>query len=390
MTRVLFVSNGHGEIAIADRVAAELRNLAPEIDIDHLALVGDVPTRNARDVGPRRRMPSGGIVAMGNARNILRDVRGGLLRLTLQQLAMLRAARGRYAAVVAVGDSYALWMARRVKAPALFVGTAKSELVAPYGPGERALLRRAREVFVRDDVTAAALRRRGIPAQAPGNVIVDLFAAGEPAAIAPAAAGFETVLAVLPGSRENAYADAAFLVDVVACAARGRAGIGAVLSIAPGIDATRLSALLARAHPVTILDAAQTPFEITDGERVIVRAWNGDIGPLLARSVLALGQAGTANEAAAAAGLPVLAVVEGAGRAHGWYRRRQTKLLGEALVALEPSVDAAAEQLGALLDDPAARCARGAIGRERMGPAGGARRIAVRIAAFVRSERKRV
>jgi uncharacterized protein (TIGR03492 family) len=380
MTRVLFVTNGHGEIAIADRLAGELHAVAPQIASDHLALVGDVPARNARDVGPRRRMPSGGIVAMGNVRNIARDVAAGLPQLTLAQITALRRARARYAAVVAVGDAYALAMALIVRSPVVYVGTAKSVLVAPYGRVERALLRRARARFVRDAATAASLERDGVRAEAPGNVIVDLYATGDPAELNAAARDFERVVAVLPGSRDAAYADAAFLADVVARAARARADTGGVLSIAPGLDAGLMARALRDRYDVEILDDPRVPFAVVDGERTVLRAWTGQIGPLLQRSIVALGQAGTANEAAAAAGLPVLAVIEGSGRAHGWYRRRQTKLLGEALVALAPDAVQAAQQLGELIDDPGERRRRGEVGKERMGPAGGARRIATRIA----------
>ena len=38
------------------------------------------------DVGPMCVMPSGGLIAMGNVRNIARDVRSGLIGLTLAQL----------------------------------------------------------------------------------------------------------------------------------------------------------------------------------------------------------------------------------------------------------------------------------------------------------------
>ena len=47
--RVLFVTNGHGEAAIAERIALELLTFAPAARIDHLALVGECLERcNAR------------------------------------------------------------------------------------------------------------------------------------------------------------------------------------------------------------------------------------------------------------------------------------------------------------------------------------------------------
>lgn len=379
MTRVLFVTNGHGEIAIADRIARELHDVAPDLEIEHLALVGEIPARHAVDVGPRRRMPSGGLVAMGNLPNILRDVRAGLVRLTLEQRRFLRAARGRYAAVVATGDAFALWMALVPRAPVVYVGTAKSVHVAPYGPGERRLLRRAREIFVRDESTAYDLQRRGLPALAPGNVIADLFSSGDAAEFGAAVEGFGLAVALLPGSRERAYADAAFLVDVLVEAARRRPSLGGVLSLAPGIDAQRMAAALCT-YEVVMLPQQRVPFELRMKGRVVVRAWTGELGPLFARCDLALGQAGTANEAAAAAGLTVLAIERGTRRELGWYRSRQTKLLGDALLMLPPDVGEAAQCLGSLLDDEAERMRRGAIGRARMGPPGGARRIAESIA----------
>src|SRR5689334_3242495 len=98
MKRVLFVSNGHGEVAIAARLARELQAIEP-IPCDHLALVGDFRYPSSmRDVGPRQAMPSGGVIAMGNFRNIARDMRAGLLAHTLAQLRFLRGIRGTYAA----------------------------------------------------------------------------------------------------------------------------------------------------------------------------------------------------------------------------------------------------------------------------------------------------
>jgi uncharacterized protein (TIGR03492 family) len=378
--RVLFVSNGHGEIAISDRIALELRDLTPQLEIDHLGLVGDVAARVARDVGPRRRMPSGGLIAMGNVPNVLRDLRAGLLRLTASQWRYLRESRGRYDTVVAVGDAFALFMALKARAPTVYVGTAKSVYVAPYGRYEEHLLRRAVAVFVRDEPTARWLRRRGVEAEAPGNAIVDLFGVAG-ALPATALAGFDSVVALLPGSRSHAYDDAAFLVKVFADVASNRPGLGAMLSIAPGIDARRLQAqLVAEGLDARATPHERVPFELTSGERTIVRAWSGDVGVLLRASTMALGQAGTANEAAAAAGLPVVAFTRGVDREHAWYRKRQSRLLGEALVTASGDPLLAAKSVRELLDDPERRARLGATGRERMGAPGGSRRIAERIA----------
>ena len=375
--RLLFVSNGHGEIAIADRIAHDVHELAPDLPIDHLPLVGESRAADMREVGPRRPMPSGGLIAMGNVTNIARDVRGGLIGLTLAQRRFLVRARGEYARAVAVGDTYALLMTLAARAPVTYVGTAKSVRVAPYGPLERRVLRRADEVFVRDEPTAQRLRAQGVDARAPGNVIVDLFGSADDPRADDACAGFVPMLAVFPGSRQSAYADASFLLDVVGRIADDRPALGAVLSIAPLLDPDVFAQRFARdGWHVDDLGDARMPFALRRGERVIARAWRGDIGPLLARAQMVIGQAGTANEAAAAAGVPIVAFERDRDRKTAWYRMRQHGLLGEALLVLPGDPAQAAAGVGELLDDPARRTSMGALGRERMGAPGGAHAIA--------------
>jgi hypothetical protein len=347
---ILFVSNGHGEAAIAARIAAETRALAP-LRTDHFALVGErLGGGDFVDVGPQRAMPSGGLVAMGNVRALARDLGAGLAGLFARQIAFLRAARGRYAAVVAVGDAYACALARLVRAPLAYVGTAKSVYVAPYGPGERRILRGAARVFVRDAATASELRAHGVAAEAPGNVIVDLLATSQRVDWrAPLR------LAILPGSRERAYADALRIAAVVAALRSRGAALDAVLSVAPNLEERRFAAAL---------------------ELGEMRAWQGSLGAVLHGATLALGQSGTANEAAAAQGVPVVALELDDAPRDAWYRKRQVGLLGEALAIVPGEPERAADAVAALLRDEGRRRLMGAVGRERMGGPGGARAIA--------------
>jgi uncharacterized protein (TIGR03492 family) len=383
VSAVLFVTNGHGEMAIAERIALELHGLLPQASIDHVALVGDQSAEGMNDVGPRRAMPSGGLIAMGNARNIALDLRAGLLPLTLAQARFLRRSRGEYHAVVAVGDVYAFAMALLARAPAVFVGTAKSVEVAPYGRIEERFLARAVACFVRDDATAAALQRDGVRAEA-ANAIVDLFARTADSSAEPAVAGFAPPIALFPGSRESAYEDAEFLLEVTRAIAAKRPQVGAVLSIARNLDALRFARDAAHAGWDAIAgERENVPFVLRDGEREIVRAWSGTLGPVLDRVTVVLGQAGTANEAAAAAGVPVLAFERDRDRKARWYRERQRGLLGGALVVVPSDRAQAADAVVALLDDPVRRSRMGEVGRARMGPPGAARRIAQRVAAMV-------
>jgi len=383
MSAVLFVSNGHGEAAIAERIAVEVASLSPQTRRDHLALVGDMPSESLHDVGPRAAMPSGGLIAMGNVRNIARDVRAGLLGLTLSQRTFLRSVRGSYEATVAVGDVFALVMALQTRAPAIFVGTAKSVNVAPYGPFETRMLRRATACFVRDAATAERLRARGAHAET-ANVIADLAVSNDDARAELAAGGFAPAIALFPGSRASAYEQAAFLLDVTAGLIEARAGLGAILSVSRNLEIERFAAVARRGGwEVTFSGEDATPFTLAIGGRIGVRAWRGALAPLFPRVTLVLGQAGTANEAAAAAGVPVVAFENREEPGPGWYRQRQSALLGEAMAILPADAAAAQTAILALLDDAPRRARMSAAGRERMGEPGAAQRIARRIADTV-------
>jgi hypothetical protein len=355
---VLFVTNGHGEASIAARIARDVRALGP-FATDHCALVGErFAEPGFPDVGPQRTMPSGGLVAMGNVRAFARDLTAGWLGLFAAQWRFLGAVRRRYAAVVAVGDAYAAALARRSALPLVFVGTAKSVYVAPYGALERRIIGAAKRIFVRDAATADALRRGGVPAEAPGNVIVDLLGSSERYDWSGAAVR----IALLPGSRSRAYEDAERIAGIAGRIAERVPGVAAALSIAPGLDAARFAPIVAR-HPA-------------------VAPWTGDLGGLLADATLAIGQAGTANEAAAGNGVPVVALDLGDDRRGGWYRMRQERLLGDAMRVMPGDPAAAADAIATLLRDPAQLARMSAVGRERMGASGGAAAIAAAIVAL--------
>ena len=380
--RVLLVSNGYGETAICARLAGALHERDGDLECDHLALVGEYAHGQAmRDVGPRATMPSGGILAMGNLRNIARDIRAGLLGHTFAQIAFLRRVRGSYHAVIAIGDTFALLMANLARgAKTIFVGTAKSVYVAPYGPVEERILAKSDAVFVRDAATAERLQQHGVNAQAPGNVIVDLYARVEPVEWP-----FPPALALFPGSRSSAYADAVALCAVVR-EMRARTPLCAALSIAPGLDADRFAGeLRADGWGVTPGSSADMPFVLHDAHGGAVVAWAGSLGAMLACAMLVIGQAGTANEAAAAAGIPVIALDQAPRERLAWYRSRQRGLLGEAMriVSCDPSL--AAREIEALLADPQTREQMGRAGQTRMGRAGGIDAIAAQVITLVRA-----
>jgi uncharacterized protein (TIGR03492 family) len=349
--------------------------------IEHLALVGRLPQDAwPPPAGPQQAMPSGGLVSHGNVRNVLRDVRAGLLRLALRQFAYLARQRRRDV-IVAVGDVYCLAVclafARR---PAVFVATAKSQYVTPHSKLECLIARRARMTFARDAATAAALVRCGVAAKWAGNAMMDGL---EDNGLEPPLRADAINIGVLPGSRadapENLSRSVRRLRKIAALLGPRGKRVQALVSLAPSADTARMIAALAE-QGLAVLPAQPQTGIVAQAEEdgLSVLAVKGRFGWLLRRSDIVLGQAGTGNEQAAGLGRPVIAALE-AGESPakvGWYRMRQQRLLGDALLVAPRDDDRFALETVRLLDDAARRERMAQAGRERMGPPGAAPLIA--------------
>ena len=169
---------------------------------------------------------------------------------------------------------------------------------------------------------------------------------------------------------------------VTAVLAARRPALGAVLSVARGLSWERFAGLAERAGwQVRTQRDESIPFVLSRDGREIVRAWSGSLGPVLRRVALVLGQAGTANEAAAAAGVPVVAFERDGGRKMRWYRRRQRGLLGDALAVFSGRLDDAVSRRRAHSLRSGAAPTDGRDGTRANGRAGrgGAHRAAHRI-----------
>ncbi|MBI3930136.1 MAG: hypothetical protein HY319_31660 [Armatimonadetes bacterium] len=375
MKQVLFVSNGAGEDAIASLIIRHL----PEFEIHALPLVGEGAgyPASARRLGKSRRLPSEGLLreSLGG---VVRDLAAGLPLYHLGQLRLLRRIRRDYALTVAVGDLFPVAMAGLAgHRPLLFVGTAKSIWHHRYSRGERAALRTFADfVLARDDPTAQVLRQAGIPAAWVGNAMMDELESTGLFRLEPGEQG----IAVFPGSREAAYRELPRQLEVYRrLLARGNP-IRAMVAVARSVDVERLARSCTGWRYRARSESLGVVGELERTEAPAVPLVRGALGDVLQHATVALGQAGTANEQAAGLGVPVVACAPG-GESHlGWYRGRQKGLLGEAVVVVEEDLEALVEAVERLVRDPEERRRRGAVGRRRMGPAGGGKRMAAVIA----------
>jgi uncharacterized protein (TIGR03492 family) len=358
---VLIVSNGRGEDAVGAAIA---RALPSDTRVTAYPLVGAGEAyEGVRLLDPRQALPSGGFALRGG--DLAGDLRAGAARLLRGQRQTLRAQAGRHDAVVAVGDVFCLWMASRAGRRPIFVATAKSEYNERHRALERWQMRRhARVVFTRDQRTAEALARYGLPARYAGNPLMDVIPA--PRGPLPLAAGAPVVL-LLPGSRADAARNLLQLLKV-AVAVTAEVGARFVCALPPTLSILEVLKPAQEAH----WQAAGECIERGETRVLLTR----DFGAALRAAAIAVGLAGTANEQAAGMGRPVVAFAPpGAVQFTPRFLALQKRLLGEALVDALTWEDAARAAVWLLLNPEEAR-RRGEAGRRRMGEGGAVVEIA--------------
>ncbi len=376
----LIVSNGHGEDHIGATLALALHERRPGLRLAALPLVGRGAAYDASDVpclGPRAELPSGGLT-VHNARAAWADLRAGLVRVTLAQLAVLRRARPDH--VVVVGDLYAHALASLVPAPRSVVQTLVS--IRMQVPGqrvawqrrfmeriswpERRLMRgRVRAVYARDELTAAWLRSQGVAqARCLGNPMMDAVAHGRPIETVDG----RPVVALLPGSRGYAAASVRLMLEALARA-------GPVLGLVAWTHGPPAS------EPGWQPCQRQVPGLLAAWRRGAAEAatevwWlQGRFADVLASAQVVVGTTGTAQEQAAGVGLPVVSFALPPDLSVAFLANQQ-RLLGAALRLVDADAAAIAAAVREALTDGPQRLDAAREGPLRMGPPGAAERIA--------------
>jgi uncharacterized protein (TIGR03492 family) len=405
--RLLVLSNGHGEDLIALRLIEALRHQAPDLEVEVLPLVGlgqsyagAEAAGELRRVGPRQPLPSGGF-SNQSLRGLLNDLAAGLPLLSWRQWRIVRRWGRQGLPILAVGDLLPLLLAWAGGGPYGFLGTPKSDHTwaspAPAGwgrspladgyhrakgsewdPWEWALMghRRCQLVAVRDRLTARGLRRHGVRAVAPGNPMMDGFAAPGPL---PAWLQGRRRLLLLPGSRlPEALGNLRGLLAALPSASATQP-ISVLLACGSRPSDAELAGPLAAAGftPAAVPPGSgatalwrQGPLELLVGPGRFA-----DWAPL---AELGLATAGTATEQLVGLGVPALSLPGPGPQFKAGFARRQSRLLGGAVQPCHGSGELQ-RRLIALLNDASERARLGRIGRRRMGPAGGSARLATLI-----------
>jgi uncharacterized protein (TIGR03492 family) len=415
--KLLCISNGHGEDAIALPVLQELRQLSPTTEIVTLPIVGvgKAYSNNGFSIaGNVQTMPSGGFLNKDN-RQLVRDLQGGLVGLTIDQIRTTRDWSKSGGKILAVGDIVPLLFAWLSGADYAFIGTAKSEYYirdnqgqilasqrdsievktgSYYFPWERWLLsrRRCKAVFPRDKLTAENLRQYQISAFDLGNPMTDGVAPDQntPIFYQPQSAQRELarplIVTLLPGSRPpEAYANwtqiliaATSLIPVFS-----KRKIICLAAITPTLDLAILQSNLDRLGWVQVVDPDTNLTNITTDSMAIY--YQRDCATIvistqayrqfMQKGDCAIAMAGTATEQFISLGKPAF-IIPGAGpQFTPSFAEAQTRLLGESVILVAQAQDVGVE-IQRLLEQPDKLQSIAQNGLLRMGTPGAAKRIA--------------
>jgi uncharacterized protein (TIGR03492 family) len=416
--KLLCISNGHGEDAIALPVLQELRRLPnPPAEIVTLPIVGVGKAYLNNDfpiAGAVQTMPSGGFIYM-DRRQLVRDLRGGLIGLTIEQIKTVQNWARSGGKILAVGDIVPLLFAWLSGAEYAFIGTAKSEYYVRdsqgrglasqrnsfelktgsiYLPWERWLLSRpkCRAVFPRDRLTTEILQQLRVPAFDLGNPMTDGV---ELDRIEPKFYGAESVnrermrplmVTLLPGSRPpEAYANweqiiiaANSLIPVFQ-----QRSIVFLAAIAPTLDLDTLQVNL-RAQGWTLQAALDPELKtlIPDDRAICYQRDNATIAictqayqQLMHAGDCAIAMAGTATEQFIGLGKPAF-IIPGIGpQFTPAFAEAQTRLLGESII-LVANPEEMGQEIDRLFQQPDRLQSIARNGLLRMGTPGAAKRIA--------------
>jgi uncharacterized protein (TIGR03492 family) len=426
--RLLILSNGHGEDIIAARIVQALQQQSNPPEIFALPLVGEGYAYKQLGIpliGSVRTMPSGGFLYM-DSRQLVRDVRGGLIQLTLGQIQATRRwvssqkKLGNQRAILAVGDIVPLLFAFFSGANYAFVGTAKSEYYVRdetgllrrksksahwenfsgsiYHPWERWLMsrRRCQAVFPRDSLTTEILKQWPIPAVDVGNPMMDGLSPSFPrnqfytADAQQQELARPLVVTLLPGSRPpEAYKNWQVIMETVSAllasfqerdsVVHTSGNVVFLAAIAPGLDTTQLLPTL---HTQGWQPHTQSPISLPDPNVAIFKQRNAYL--LLSQQAyndclhlgdVAIAMAGTATEQFVGLGKPAIAIPGQGPQYNPGFAEAQSRLLGDSLILIEQP-NRAAKVMRSLLQHPDRLQIIAENGLRRMGRPGAAQRIA--------------
>jgi uncharacterized protein (TIGR03492 family) len=375
-SRILFIANGNGE----DSIAAEIISRLPRgFAADAFPVVGEGKAYYTvcPIVGPRTQVPSQGW--RHTKGSVIRDLRSGMLAGVLPAVKFLRSVKDQYDQVVVIGDNVGLILCALAGIKAtVYLDVFKSGFAHSYAGPERLLIKRtSKTVFCRDAMLAKALQTSDIDARFAGNVMLDTVTYGAYDTVARRST--ELAVTLLPGSRATTGESLAVQVEALA-RIPSSVPFDIFVAVANGVMPHALAQATGFAWQSPSTNEAADLGSLL-GEGMILHLATGVAGNLIEAADVVLSQAGTATQQALGMGKPVVTF----NRADNRKKRMadEQALMGDARILVGDDPGEVFDATLGLLTDEADRLRRGAIGRERLGPAGAAQKIVERLAEGV-------
>lgn len=344
MFKILFLSNGYGEDTIAYYIATNFpQELRDRIEFFPLVTEGKV-FEEFEIVGPIKVFSSRGISGFLNLTNFLQDIKEGLIKHVINQISFVKELGQEYF-FVAVGDIYPLlllYFAGKID-KTFFVATAKSVKTEFFNFFEIFVMGKSIANFVRDEKTYISLRKFLSNVYFLGNPVLDIPYVEYKGSIS------ESNIIVLPGRVNKCLENLDRIKDSVKKLVK--LGFEFTIVVPNFYPIEEIKGIMEGIEKIRIVDSVYYSF-------------------FLRNSFCVWGFGGSANEQAAGYGLPVISFNQ-----KDWYRNRQKKLLGQALILVDKPEDFIRETLK-LRED---RCYYDFVsmkGKEEMGQLGGAEKIA--------------
>ncbi|WP_017292715.1 lipid-A-disaccharide synthase-related protein [Geminocystis herdmanii] len=340
ITRILLISNGHGEDLNSSLIGDALSSVKPNLTVDAFPIVGEGKSyikKGIKIVAHLKSMPSGGIFYL-NIINLIKDLFSGLIGLTIQQIITITKIKNNYDLVIAVGDIVPLFFAYLTGKKYISFLVANSsyyegKLKLPFLT--KLLLRsnRCQLIFAKDKYTAQDLQNQGFTKTiCVGYPIMDDL---KPTGKNLELCSEKTMIALLPGSRlpealRNFSLQLAVCEKLVNISSENWQFLGALV---PTITEEDLSNIEGWEYDSGVLSK-----EI-DGKHITVKVYHDAFADILLQCNLVLGMAGTAVEQAVGLGKPVIQIPGKGPQFTYRFAEAQMRLLGSSTITMEENKD---------------------------------------------------
>jgi uncharacterized protein (TIGR03492 family) len=384
--RVLFISNGHGEDNHSAYVIRTLWELAPDLEIAAIPIVGEGNAYRKVDVPilvPTKVLPSGGFTYV-NRWLLLKDIQAGLLNLAFEQVRAIRKHGPQFDLVHATGDSVGQTCAYLTGRPfisfisclsALYEGHLRTDFVLRFVVRSP----RCRAVITRDPYTAEDLTRQGFAKVHFGGIpsLDWLVPEGRDLQLKREV----PMVALLPGSRmpeavKNFRLQMQFVQEAVQLMG-DRVQFRAVLVSPLMAELSALAEELGWQY-----EAGRLWSTLASGQLAEILCYYDAFNDIVFSTTLVIGMAGLAVDQAVAIGKPVIQIPGEGPQFNYAFAEAQDRLLGSSAqtIGIGPATPEtlreAAQCLQKTLADEEYLAACVENGRSRLGTPGASKRIA--------------